>query len=260
MNAPPPPLLNCLWIGARLTVLERACIRSARRVGHEVRLWCYDEPEGVPEGVALADAADILPRESIIRHKSGSVALFANWFRYELQRRGMGIWVDADHYFVRSIIPSGPYLLALEAPDMINNGILRLPADSPLISELIAPFDRHQVPWWLPLRHRIGAHVRKLRTGAPGLAEMPWGSLGPKALTAIARRHRLFHLAAAPAIYSPVPWQQARWLTDPRRSLDEWLREETVTVHLWNEIIKGQKEAPAAPGSFLARLQREGQH
>jgi hypothetical protein len=254
----PPPLLNCLWIGPRLTVLERACIRSAQRVGHEVRLWCYDEPEGVPEGVTLADASEILPRDAITRHKSGSVALFANWFRYELQRRGEGIWVDADHYFLKAIALPGPYLLALEAPQMINNGILRLPAGSPLLPELIAPFDRHQVPGWLPLRHRIAAHVRKLRTGRPGLSEMPWGSLGPKALTATARRHGLFHLAAPPALYSPVPWQQAQWVSDPRRSLDEYLSSETVAVHLWNELIKDRKEAPAAPGSFLARIQREG--
>ena len=40
----------------------------------------------------LRDAAEILPESRIIRHKTGSVALFANWFRYELQRRGLGTW------------------------------------------------------------------------------------------------------------------------------------------------------------------------
>src|SRR5262245_13716406 len=68
------PPIDCvtLWIGSRLGRVERACLRSFLRHGHAVRLYSYGPVEGVPEGVRLADAASILPREAIIRHEAGS--------------------------------------------------------------------------------------------------------------------------------------------------------------------------------------------
>jgi hypothetical protein len=40
--------------------------------------------------------------------------------------------------------------------------------------------------------------------------------------------------------------------------LEEIITERTVGIHLWNECIKGYKDAAAPKGSFLDRLQREG--
>src|SRR4051812_12851319 len=99
-----------LWIGPRLGAVERACLRSMLRVGHPVTLYCYQEPAGVPEGVQLADAREVLAEELIIRHHSGSVSLFSNRFRYELQRRAAGTWVDLDHYCLAPIPGTDPYL------------------------------------------------------------------------------------------------------------------------------------------------------
>jgi hypothetical protein len=87
-----------LWIGPQLGAVERACLKSVISQGHPLALYCYDVPEGVPTGVEVRDAASILPRDRVIRHRSGSVAIFANWFRYELQRRELGIWLDTDVY------------------------------------------------------------------------------------------------------------------------------------------------------------------
>jgi len=118
-----------LWIGRSLGPIERACMRSVLRQGHRLSLYCYDRPDGVPHGVELRDAAAILPKTSIIRHHSGSVALFANRFRYELQRRGLGTWLDADAYLVRPLDGSSDYLIGEFEPGRFNNGVLRLPQD-----------------------------------------------------------------------------------------------------------------------------------
>src|SRR3712207_7292675 len=48
---------------------SRACLRSALRQGHPLTLYCYDAPDGVPEGVELADAGSIVPRSRVIRHR-----------------------------------------------------------------------------------------------------------------------------------------------------------------------------------------------
>src|SRR5689334_5913692 len=92
-----------LWIGESLGPVERACLCSVIRQGHRLVLYCYRRPAGVPEEVELKDAATILPESSVFYHRKGSVALFADWFRYELQRRGSGTWVDTDVYLLRPL-------------------------------------------------------------------------------------------------------------------------------------------------------------
>ena len=238
--------------------VERACLKSILRQGHSLALYCYAPPAGVPEGVELRDAAEIVPENRIIRHKTGSVALFANWFRYELQRRGLGTWLDTDAYLLKPLESEKPYLLGEFEPGRINNGLIRIPPDSPLLPPLIALFEEKSVPRWLPPRARLAAWWRLKTTGRSGLARMPWGSAGPQALTALARHHGLAHLAEPPEVLYPARWEDAAWIADPSVRLEDVITERTVSIHVWNERIKHFKDAPAAPGSFLARLQAEG--
>ena len=250
--------INMLWIGPVLGGLERACIRSVLRQGHRLKLWCYRFPEGVPEGVEVRDAAEILPESSIIRHRTGSVSLFSNWFRYELQRQGEGTWLDTDVYLLRPLPSDTPYLLTEYEDGRINGGALRLPSDSPALPLLLALFEETTVPYWLPYRAQLAAHWRLAITGRSDLSRMPWGVAGPNALTAICRKLGLSELALAPEVCSPTRWQDADWILDPAQPLERWTTPRTAAVHLWNERIKGFKNEPAPPGSFLARLQSEG--
>jgi hypothetical protein len=251
---------NSLWIGPSLGLVERACLRSVLRQGHPVSLYCYREPEGVPDGVELRDAAEIVPEDRIIRHHTGSVALFSNWFRYELQRRGRGIWIDCDVYLLAPLASSQGYLVGEEEPGRVNTGVLRFPPDSPLIAPLIALFEEREVPPWLPWRASIAARWRLRTSGRSGLARMPWGSAGPQALTALMRRFGLLGLALPADVLNPVHYLDADWIRDPGVRLEQVITPRTRAIHLWNECIKGFKEQPAPPGSFLARLQEEGAH
>jgi hypothetical protein len=239
-------------------MIERACLLSILRQGHPLALYCYAPPTGVPEGVELRDAAEILPEKCIIRHKSGSVALFANWFRYELQRRGLGTWLDTDAYLLKPLDGDKPYLMGEYEPGQINNGLIRIPADSRVLPPLIALFAEQSVPAWLPPRAWLAAWWRLRTTGRSGLSQMPWGSAGPRALTALAKQHGVAHLAEPPQVLYPARWQDADWVRDPAIRLEDVITERTVSVHLWNERIKHFKDEPAPPGSFLARLQAEG--
>ncbi|HEX9953715.1 MAG TPA: hypothetical protein VGB48_00685 [Allosphingosinicella sp.] len=228
------------------------------RQGHRLALYCYRKPQGVPAGVELRDAAAVLPESAILRHQSGSIALFSDRFRYELQRRGAGTWVDTDVYLLKPLPSEQPYLFGEEEPGVINTGVLRLPPDSPLIPPLLALFDEKTVPFWLPLRPRAAALWRLKTGGRSGLSRMPWGSAGPRAITALAKRDGSARLAFPAEVLHPVPWQDAAWIRNPQISLEEKVTERTVSLHLWNERIKHFKEEPAPPGSFLARLQAEG--
>jgi hypothetical protein len=246
-----------LWIGPRLGAVERACMRSVLRQGHRITLWTYGRVDGVPEWVETADAADVLPEAQIVCHKDGSPSLFSNRFRYELQRRGAGAWLDADIYLVRPL-PETPLLLAREDEYWINPAVLRLPQDSPLLAPLLACFEERTVPFWLPWRARMAAHWRLWRTGRSGLGLMPWGVAGPKALTALSRAHGLAAATCAPEVFNPVHWEEAEWILCPGRRLEDRIGTATVGVHLWNEKIRCFKNSVAPPGSVLERLQREG--
>lgn len=238
--------------------MERACLKSVLRQGHELTVYSYGGLEGVPEGVEVRDASEVLPEGRIIRHSSGSPSLFSNWFRYELQRRALGTWIDCDVYLLSPLDGDAPYLFGEEEPGRINTGILRFPPDSPLLPPLLGLFDERSVPPWLPLRSRVAARCRLLSSGRSGLSEMPWGSAGPRALSFLSRKHGLSHWAQPPEAFCPMRWQDALWITDPKVELEEVITPATCAIHLWNERIKDVKDSPSAPGSFLARLQAEG--
>ena len=187
-----------LWIGPALSAVERACIRSVLRQEHRFVLYRYDDIDGVPDGVENRDAAEIVPAGRIIRHKGGSVALFANLFRYELQRQGLGTRLDLDLYMLKPLDMNAPYLLGEEEPGRYTNGALRLPPDCPMLPALLALFEERTVPAWLPWRARVAAHWRLWRTGRAGLSQMPWGSAGPAALTHLVHAHGLAERALPP--------------------------------------------------------------
>ena len=248
-----------LWIGEQLGPLERACMRSVMSQGHRLTLWTYGLVGGVPDGVINANAADIIPETAIIRHRSGSLALFSDWFRFALLQSGAGMWLDADVYLLQPIErPSHGNVFGLDQQGQIASCILQLPLDSPIIAPIIALFEQPIAPDWLRPRDRIEASLRRMLTGRYDLGKMPWGVGGPLALTALARRYRLDHFAAAAPVFSPWGYHDANWIFDPAQRLESRIAPETRALHLYNFMIADRKQKPAAAGSFMARLQAEG--
>lgn len=247
-----------LWIGDELGPVERACLRSVTRQGHAVALYCYREPRGVPTETEIRDASAVLPQDRIIRHKNGSVAPFADWFRCELQRRELGTWVDTDVYLLKPLDQQRPYLFGMEDAEVINNAVFRVPADSRLLAGLLDVFAKQEVPKWVPFAGYAAARARQLASGRVDLGRLPFGSTGPFALTALAQQLGLAEQALPVEVFNPVAWQEARWILDPAISVESVTTERTIALHLWNECIKGFKNAAAPGGSFLERLHREG--
>lgn len=223
-----------------------------------MRLFCYDRIDCVPEGVEIADAAGILPVERITRYKNGSVALFANHFRYALQRHDPGIWVDTDHYCLKPLDFPDSHLFGRQANGHIANGVLRLPPDSPVVTSLLDLFDGRSIPVWAGTKLQRRARVLLEERGRIPWGELRWGLTGPEALTHYLTIEGLDGLAKPPCVFYPTDFTEAAWIVDPSRSLAEFVGADTVAVHLWNEKIKSFKNDPAPAGSFLARVQAEG--
>lgn len=247
-----------LWVGSDLTAIERACLRSVVTNGHRLALYCYGQVNGVPDGVEVRDAEPILGSEHIFRQRNGSVAAFSDWFRYALLRRGLGIWVDTDIYLLKPLESDGSGLFGEEEPGVINNSVLHLPPDSPVLRQLLELFEQRRTPRWLPLKARARTRARELVSGQIDLSRLPWGATGPMALTALCKEFGIATRAQPVEVFNPVPWSRADWILDPALSLADVTTERTRAVHLWNHCIAGWKSAAAPAGSFLHRLQAEG--
>ena len=96
-----------LWIGPRLSKMERLSIKSFQAHGHEVHLYVYDKVENIPEGTVVEDAAEIVPESRIkdFRYLAQASNL---WFYKYLLERG-GIISDCDNVALRPVECFGEY-------------------------------------------------------------------------------------------------------------------------------------------------------
>jgi hypothetical protein len=247
------------WIGDSLGAIERACMKSMLRQGHSVALYCYGTPAGLPSGVKTFDASSILPRTSIPSSWSNRSDLYSDWFRYEIQKLALGTWLDLDVYLVAPLDLERPYLFGEYEPRKLNGAVLRLPPDSQILAALLKQFEQRTVPKSVPILSKLHLNARRLLGGKVDLTKTRWGTTGPFALTTFAPLYGLSAEALPSDVFYPARWQDARWIADPSIRLEDKVTSRTVGIHLWNEIIKGLKDEPAPEGSFLRRLQMEGQ-
>jgi hypothetical protein len=252
------PDLHTLWIGPRLTWLERVCLCSWLEHGHHVILWCYEPIEGVPAGVQLADAEAILPKSAVFRHReSGSVASGgSDRFRFHLLRRRRATWLDADMFLLRPLDSTCPHLFGWDRPNSINASIMRLPPESPVLKDLMRLTDAAvPVPgWWLPkdrLRQRlkglIGLHERR--------EDMEWGAFGPSALHYYLRKRNLTHFALPIEAFYPIPWNDFLLFFASPDAISPRLTDRSIGVHLWSSsCVRERKNEPPPANSWFGLM------
>ncbi|MCB1624060.1 MAG: hypothetical protein KDI32_05705 [Pseudomonadales bacterium] len=230
--------INMFWFGAPLSRIETLSIASFLANGHAVDLYVYEDIGPVPPGAALCEAATILPRELLFRHRrTGSVAHFADWFRYKVLHRAGGIWADTDVVCLRPLDYSDPVVFAWETDAYVNSAVLGLPAGHPLADWLAAtcatpnkilPYDS----WRLRLRK-----LRRRYFQGDRRDRIRWGETGPKGLTHAARHFGLLDRALPSWHFYPVPaerWQELFAAPGVGAPLELG---ESRAVHLWNNMM-----------------------
>lgn len=156
--------VNFVWIGAKLGGLHVACIRSFQRHGYRAVLHTFDAPADIPDGVEIFDASQLLSRHEIVAYKrEKSLALTAN---YRLLEAGLGLYADCDVYCLRPF-PQQEWLFGWETNGVINNAVLKAPADSDLVRSLVqSTTGRHFIaPWWSPRKKAAYSQLKKLGLG-----------------------------------------------------------------------------------------------
>jgi len=214
--------VQMLWIGSRLSNLERLSMASFLANGHPVRLFAYEAIEGVPAGVELHDGRDVMPADSVFTYADGfgkgSPAAFANLFRYKLLLDHGGYWSDTDTVCLKPFDFEGDYVIGCERlpSHAVKNGktvrlaigVVKVPPNSPVMQECYTLAKE--------------ANQRQLR----------WGETGPELVTRCFARHGLVAGALHPDVFYPLDWWNTRELVT--KPLD--VPAESYAVHLWNQL------------------------
>jgi hypothetical protein len=261
-SAPAPlPTIEMFWHGAALSRLERLSMRSFLANGHAVRLHVYREPANVPEGVELADAGATLPPDALFIHeKTGSVAAFADWFRYKLLCERGGLWTDTDVVCLRPLRYPQAEIFGWQDARIINNAVLGLPRAHPLAQWMVqcCEHPNRPQPYDSPRVRRRKLKRRFLHGNRRG--DIEWGEHGPAGLTQAANHLGLAQRALPFWHFYPVHYQNWNAIFDESLSDYPGMFDASYAVHLWNEMTRQaagfDKNASFPPGSLFERLCR----
>ena len=183
-------VIQSLWVGPRISTMERLSMASFLSHGHPVHLYTYNHVEGVPSGVTFMDANEIAPYEDI--YKFQNLQNFSDWFRYNLILKRGGWWVDLDTVCLRPFDFEGEYIFGEEG---WTKGIV-IPS-SPFKAVKGSPFMEEVV--------RAAASMDWLK--------MNYCDLGPQLMTKMAKQ---FEMPWHPAhTFNPIPVGQFQKLLDP---------------------------------------------
>ena len=257
------PIIQSLWIGDRLSALERLSLASFLHHGHVVHLYVYDNVAHVPEGVVLQDATTVLPAARIFKYrKRDSYAGFSNLFRYKLLHERGGCWTDVD-------------LICL-APIADHTG-------HRFVSERIGVARRRR-GWWRRWWQRL--HVRECASGSAKQScvttcfiqtpagssimascyrkadqmdpkTLKWGETGPQLLAKEVAQFNLGSCVAPPEMFCPIAccnWRQAIEANPAANLLDG-----AQCLHLWHEMWRRNqvdKNGVFAASSIYEQLKR----
>lgn len=253
------PTIVTFWHGPA-SWLERLSAASFLAAGHRVEVYSYDPVEGLPEGVVLKDASEILPRDKLVFYKGkGTPGVFSDYFRASLMAAEKGVWADLDVVCLRALANLPPLVLSYERPGSINGAVLRIPADSPLLPAMLAIFTEDKRPLFephLPPVRRMEIAARRLIGQTIRPEDMQYGATGPFALT-----HYCKALGIGPIlpreVFYPAPYEAIPQLLQPGSDIAQFVTDHTLAIHIWRSQItrRGRADMPLpAAGSALANL------
>jgi hypothetical protein len=168
-------IVNSVWIGKELSLLEQLSIKLLQRQGAECHLWAYNEIKGVPEGVVLRDASEIMPADSLFTFKGtgmtqghgiGSCAHWSDIFQLKLLKKYGGWYSQLDVSCLKLPDEENEYYFANHIiKRIVNTFIMKVPAEAPFIDKCIEELgekvnkDTSDKIDWLDGMRIIGSHV-----------------------------------------------------------------------------------------------------
>ena len=230
-------VIQGLWIGSELSVMEQLSISSFLLNGHDYHLYVYDDLKYIPAGTIVMDANEILPSSRVFQYKHRpSYAGFANFFRYKLLLERGGWWADSDTICLKPFDFPGDYVFSTEinhkGREVVNNGATKAPRGSEMMA----------YAWDVCQRKNP--------------ARLVWGETGPRLMSKAVKRFRLDKYKMSHQVFCPIDYEEWHKVLQPGFGLSF---EGTYAIHLWNEMwrIAGQdKNARYHESCIYEKLKR----
>jgi Glycosyltransferase sugar-binding region containing DXD motif len=211
-----PAVIQGLWIGPELSVMEQLSIKSFLYHGHPYHLYIYEDVRNIPAGTVMKDANTILPASMIFQYtREKSYAGFANFFRYKLLLDKGGWWADMDTVCLKPFDFEAAYVFSSEplyvhGPDVLNSGIIKTPAGSAIMAYT-----------WQVCQSKNPAELR-------------WGETGPQLMQAAVQKFALESYIKPSTVFCPFNWIE--WENVLKADMTWDFDPATHAVHLWNEM------------------------
>jgi len=207
------PIIQSLWIGPRLSVMEQLSIRSFLAHGHSFHLYTYQPVENIPAGTIVHSGNEILPEREIFSNQTrlgkGSFAGFADSFRYKLLLERGGWWSDLDCVCTRPLDFAEAHILGYERRPKgvlyVNVAVIKAPAGSRLMEHcwrVCEKVDHSSLLW--------GQTGPTLMHETVGTLDVPVRILGPTA-------------------FYPIDFWQTWQLIEEKQ-----IPEDSYAIHLWH--------------------------
>ena len=257
------PIVSSMWIGPKLSFLEQLCLKSFVDAGHVTKLYVYDDVEGIPQGVQVLPANEILPStEFIVNSKTGSPGPHADKFRYYLLQQTDEVWADTDAYCLRPF-PNSKYFFGCHFKSLVANGVLRLPQSSQTLKDLLT-FTSSDYPvlpddWVYYDKAFRNTYLNMRRSGKKmHISEMPWEIWGPHAITYFMHKNgEMQHALPNEVLYPLRGGEIYRALRMPFRAKIV-IPENCLSIHFYGSKIRGILQAKhngiPQPKSLLGQL------
>lgn len=234
-------IIQGLWIGTELSVMEQLSVASFLQNGHEYHLYIYDEIKNIPAGTVIRDASEILPASRIFQYKHfATYAGFANFFRYKLLLERGGWWVDTDTICLKAFTFPEEHVFAAEKVDegeIVTSGIIKAPADSQVMAYA-----------WEVCQSKDPE-------------KLVWGETGPRLMGEAVRKFSMEKYVQPHHTFCPFGYPEWRKVLEP--DVEVTFDESTYAIHLWNEKWRAASqdknlEYPAT--CFYEQLKRKYLH
>ena len=216
MNA----IIQGLWVGSELSMMEQLSITSFLRHGHDYHLYVYGDVAHVPEGAVIRDGNAILPASMIFQYKHRkSYSGFSNYFRYKLLLENGGWWADMDIVCLKPFDFDTAYVFSSEwyrDSVLVSSGIIKVPVGSEVMA----------YAW----QTCLGKNRQELK----------WGEIGPRLMDEAVRKFVLDPFIMPSKVFNPIGFKAWGEVLDPTIA---WAFDETTyAIHLWNEMWRQDQQ------------------
>jgi len=255
------PVMQSLWVGSKLSLLERLSIASFIHHGHEYHLYTYNNISDVPDGAQLKDANEIIPEKEVFTYYNGSYAGFADWFRWSLLFKKGNYWVDTDVVCMKYFNFESDIIFGLENALLACPAVIKFPKNHQFCIFLenicnnpntILPYDS-----WKIKKKKIKKIIFN-----KGRHDISWGETGgPDGFTKALQHFGLMDMAKPFTFFYPIHNSNWNAIFDETLANDIQLFSNTYSIHLWNEMSRRcksfDKNAQFPKESLFEQLKRK---